>query len=232
MFRSAELRTLARLAGSLSRHGAALHAIGLSTRGRNTKAAELAGVSPRTMRRAARSLRQAGIRMPVAPQGRPPRTDYRSSRRGYRRRRGEQLDDVGRAIRALGRRHDEPQLRQLVRWMLEYWRERPDLTAGEAAHVLGVYLAAGGRLGPEAELYFRRHVPTLALDAAHTPWRAAVAQKHLAPWIAQRRKLERDDNERRIAEAREAAYRREAASERPTDAEFEEMRRRLRGRGS
>jgi hypothetical protein len=97
-----------------------------------------------------------------------------------------------------------------------------------AARALGVYLAAGGRLGPEADRWFRLEVRSLPLDRAHTPWLAAVAPMHLGPWLAARRATELREKEAAIKEARAARER----SHQPTDAEIAAMRARLRGRGS
>lgn len=224
-----ELSRLARLPGSLSRYGSALHVVGLSTRGRNTRAAELAGVTDRTIRRAAQALRSAEIRIPPALPGRPPRTNYRGSRRGFRRRRGRRgLDPVELAARSLGRPKDVRQLVELVRQVLHLWpvEQYPHASPVEAAQAIGMYLAAGGRLGPEADRWWRYEAQRLPLERAHTPWRAAAAGLHLGPWLAHRRAKELRDREERIRAARS-----DADTYKPSDAEIAAMRARLRGRG-
>jgi len=232
-----EIRRLVSLPGSLSRYGLTIHEVGLDTRGRNTRAAELAHVTPRTIRRAAQALREAEIRMPAARPGRPPRTDYTTSRRGYRRARGmprERLEPVERAARAVAPTpSDVRQCAVLIRWICDLWPPEHGASPSpdEAAAALRLYFDNGGRLGPEADAWWRGVVQTLPLQHAHTPWRAAAAERHLKPWLAQRRARERQEQNEARRLAREERYDERARAEQPTAEELEAMRRRVRGRG-
>ena len=209
------------------------HEIGLTARGRNKAIAERADITDRSVRRHCATARLERIHMPKAPVGRPPRTSYAGSRRGFRTsrlQRGQRpqvLDPVERAAAAVARPGDDrAQLVRLIRWILERWpRERwPHNTPTEAARAVGMYLAAGGQLGPEAEHWWRREVPALALEHAHTPWRAAASTMHVAPWIAARRQRERLERQELAKDARHVRESERVHATRKTPEQIEAMR--------
>jgi acyl-coenzyme A synthetase/AMP-(fatty) acid ligase len=73
----------------------------------------------------------------------------------------------------------------------------------EAARALRMFLDAGGRLGPEAWRYWSDEVRRLPLDRAHTPWRAAASPRHVGPFVARRRELERAEHRERTRSAQD-----------------------------
>lgn len=234
MLTRGDRQTLSRLSAAVERSVTIAHELGLKLRGRNKRIAERVGVTDRSVRRHAVTARTAGVHMPVAVPGRPPRTDYTGSRRGHRRRRGDRrapMDPWMRAASFVARPGDD--LGELVRVMRVIhgrWRSDPFMTEREAAIALRKFLDGGGRLGPEAWRYWSDEVRRLPLDAAHTPWRAAASPRHVAPFVAHRRALERADVRRRSQEARSDRWDSERA-EAPPDI-LEELRakeRRLRG---
>lgn len=210
---------LERLSAGVHRTVTIGHEIGLTARGRNARIAERTGITDRSVRRHALIARTAGIHMPHALPGRRPRTDYSTSRRGYRRQRGQrrdrgpELDPWTRAARSIARPGDsETELVRILRAIGALWSEHPAMAPGEAAAALRMYLDNGGRLGPEAEQWWRYEAPRLPLDGAHTPWRAAASPRHLRPWLERRRARERAalaeqrrDARQRADEARSSA---------------------------
>jgi hypothetical protein len=196
------------------------HSIGLKARGRNARIAEQTGVTDRSVRRHCAFARRFGIHMPVALPGRRPRSDYSTSRRGYRRRRGERrptLDPWTRAAQAQARvTESATELERAMRHVAAVW---PEAGESECAAAVRLYLDAGGHLGPEAERWWRFEVPRLELGRAHTPWRAAASKIHLGPWLARRRERERTERTELARDARERAYERERDAEQPLTAE-------------
>jgi hypothetical protein len=232
---------LERMPGGVHRTVTLGHEIGLTTRARNKRIADRTGLTQRSVRRHCAFARLATIHIPEAPPGRPLREDYTRSRRGHRTSRGTRrhdartphVDPLHRAAKAIARPgDDEGELVRVMRWIAEMWpaSQHPGMNAGEAAAALRMYFEAGGRLGPEAEQWWRREVRSLSLDRAHTPWRAAASKLHLAPWLEHRRRRERVQRAELERDQRQERDEAHAASERPTPEQIEAMRIRALGR--
>lgn len=206
-------QTLSRLPAAVERSVTIGHELGLNLRGRNKRIAERVGVTDRSVRRHAVMARTAGVHMPPAIPGRPPRTDYSGSRRGFRRRRGDRrrpMDPWTRAASAVARPGDDVgELVRVMKKIHEQWSGDAFMSEREAARALRMFLDAGGRLGPEAWRYWSDEVRRLPLDRAHTPWRAAASPRHVAPFVAHRRALERSQAAARTKDAQERASDRE-----------------------
>jgi hypothetical protein len=205
------------------------HEVGMGRRGRTAEMARRLKRTARTIRRHCVIIRKFDVHLPPALPGRPPRTDYSGSRRGFRRRRGGvgtgrvQLDPWARAARAVARVGDDVQeIVRVMRTIAEQWpRTRwTHMNETQAASAVRRYLEQGGQLGPEAEAFWRREVRTLPIhgEGVHTPWLAAVSPRHLGPWLEHRRSRERVARRERELERREAASDRDAAR-RPMTAE-------------
>lgn len=226
---------LERLPAGVHRTVSLGHDIGLKTRARNKRIADRVGITQRTVRRHCAFARLASITMPKAVPGRPLREDYSQSRRGRRTSRATRQHDrteqtenpLHRAARRIARAGDDVgELVRVIGWIAEMWpaARHPGMNAGEAATALRMYLDAGGRLGPEAEQWWRREVRSLSLDRAHTPWRAAASKVHLAPWLEHRRARERQAQDEQRREARREQDDRAAAAARKSPQEIEAMR--------
>lgn len=209
----AERRKLEHTPAAVARTAELVYEVGLTSYGRNAQVARRTGQTDRTVRRHCRRLRQeTEIHLPVARAGRPRRTDYSTSRRGHRRQRGvtrqghradtPAADPFAAAASSIAARGDDlGGLERLIRLVHSHWADEPGMTPREAAAAVSLYRERGGRLGPEADQYWRSVVPRQDFTGTHTPWRAAASEMRLGSWLAHRRTIER----RHAAEARHDA---------------------------